>query len=291
MDAPDAGLLMALAAKGDEDRFLFNAGNETTWDARKRFLRQPNEPYTTAYSELHVEVVRLANTVRFTLCRAADLVNDVDLAVRTDEVDVGNVIKRVEVHIGCERIDGWEGTDVGTLIRSMCAVFKRTISRHGDLLFVPLAVAPFHAHNLLPLVGINVEQKVTVEVEFASELVGRASFPETFASAKLYGRTYFLSSGPRRLARSYDMGIAEVQAVPEGVLAALRPRRERQSRSGSVAANRRRHRPGCRTRPAGGRPWGHPAVGRRSPEAHVPDGREAPPVVRPPGVHAHVLGH
>ena len=198
---------MALTAKGEEDRFLFNAECEETWDARKRFLR---EPYTMTYDELDVEVDRndeSTDTVTFAFRRQghANLVNDVDLVLSTDEDDVGKIIKRVDVRIGSQRIDGWQGTDVGTLIQTMCAVFERKVSRHGSSLFVPLALSPFHSHNLLSLVGI-VDQKVVIEVEFAPGVVKRTS-----ESAKLYGRTYFLSSATRLLARSYDMGIAEVQ--------------------------------------------------------------------------------
>lgn len=198
-----AGALMALVARGCQDVYLFDAAHEDTWDVRRRFLRAP---YTTVYGKLStaVETRGERHTMIFTIQPdIADMINDLDLVLESDEldIDIGKLIGSVKVMVGNRRVDSWEGTDIKTLIDTMCAVFKRKISRHGKKMFIPLVLAPFHSHNLLSLVGLR-DTPVVIQVEFLAAVA---------VAAEIHGKMYFLSNGPRKAAMAYEMGIAETQ--------------------------------------------------------------------------------
>ena len=230
----NVGALMALRADGAEDQFLFDEGLDDIWDVRRRFLRHP---YATAYDKLGgggflqeenaprcecpPESARVSFAIPAGEGAPADMVNELDLVLALDAEDPPiaalRLIRSVEVRCADRRIDGWEGTDVATLIETMCAVFGRKLSRHGDRLFVPLALAPFHSHNLLSLVRSAASAAsaalsdarppdVVVTVEFVDAASASAS------AAELYGRTYFLSpKARRRAALAYQMGSAYSQ--------------------------------------------------------------------------------
>ena len=210
---------MALRADGVEDQFLFDERLDDMWDVRRRFLRYP---YTAAYDKLRQAVggaeeessdrVRVSFAIPSGEGAPADMVNELDLVLALDAADPPvaalRLISGVEVRCGGRRIDGWEGTDVATLIETMCAVFGRKLSRHGDRLFVPLALAPFHSHNLLSLVrSAALSDARPPDVVVTVEFVDAAS--ASSSAAELYGRTYFLSpKARRRAAMAYQMGSA-----------------------------------------------------------------------------------
>jgi hypothetical protein len=115
------------------------------------------------------------------------------------------ILKSVKVEIGGQRIDAWLSCDTfGTFVEATCAIFGRKVSRHGNKLFVPLALAPFHNHNLLSMVGLAYHA-VVITVEFTDAY----SLSASQMSAEIYGNTYFLEN--RRLAHTYQMGTAQVQ--------------------------------------------------------------------------------
>ena len=200
--------LLALACKGLQDWYLFDAAHADTWDVRRKFLR---DPYTTVYNKLPMTVEKRGTSFVFTLLHnAADMINDLDLVLKINStLKIGSIIRGIHVHIGEQRIDSWEGTDIGTLIDTMCAIFNRKVSRHGDKLFLPLALAPFHSHNLLSLVGLK-DQPIRITVDFVGDSSSSKS-DSSIADAEIYGKMYFLSESPRKEAMSYDMGIAETQ--------------------------------------------------------------------------------
>jgi hypothetical protein len=214
----DCGAAMGLVARGPQDRYLFDPEHVDTWDVRRKFLR---EPYATVYRKLSTAAERRVlgkdggTSVSFTLlCGGCDMVNDLDLVLACcgppGIPDLGGILRRVEVRIGDQRIDGWEGSDLGTLIGAMCAVFGRRVSRHGDRLFVPLALAPFHSHNLLSMVGLK-RHAVVIAVEFGDDAAAADADAATSAAPEIWGKTYFLSKARREAALSYQMGIAETQ--------------------------------------------------------------------------------
>ena len=106
-----------------------------------------------------------------------------DLVIKDpDGVGVRGSIREINVYIGHQRIDFWSKCDTTPIVDAILSLHGRSVSRHGDSLFVPLALAPFHDHNLLPLVSLKYHD-VEVDVIFVND--------EFAKDAELYGKAYY----------------------------------------------------------------------------------------------------
>ena len=199
------GAFYALCAKGAQDAYMFddpkdNKLNAGAWDARKLLLKKR---HIVVYRELDYTTLTSDGTTRkfipsdeplstqtFTLKKECDLVNMIDLVVYDPNSEGLGMFKSIETEIGGQRIDKWGGDDFPTLAETACAIFKRKISRKGSYLFLPLALAPFHEENLLPLIALQYHD-VKITIRFSD-----AQFDRTRLS--LYGNVYFLETEMRR---------------------------------------------------------------------------------------------
>lgn len=197
-------MALALSSCGHQDAYLFDPAQDVTWDVRRMFLR---EPYTTVYGKLSPKIDRRQRAVIFTFQQGAhcnyiaDMVNDLDLVLPIS-IGLGS-IAGIKVIVGNNQIDCWEGTDMTTLIETMCAVFKRKISRHGDKLFVPLALAPLHSHNMIDFRY----RPIVISIEFVDDNVADAAAD----NAEIYGKMYNLLRYSQIISSTYEMGTAETQ--------------------------------------------------------------------------------
>jgi hypothetical protein len=195
------GSLFALVNKGRQDEYMFDAQKADVWDVRRKFL---SKRHTVSYKKLDVTVlVNANNSKKFQLDRKCDLVNGLDLVLLDrNGVGVQGILKSIKVEIGCQCIDVWHACDTfGTFVDATCAIHGRKVSRHGELLFVPLALAPFHHHNLLSLIGLEYHG-VNILVEFTPAY-------EDALSSTIYGNAYYIDD--RKAALDYQMGTAQVQ--------------------------------------------------------------------------------
>jgi hypothetical protein len=177
------------------------------WDSKELFLRERHE---VAYRELSTVlqhwVRKDSEEVEFVLKHGPDLVGNVDLVLHDpDRLGVAGILRGVRVEIGGQRIDGWRcddtivrvddseaaaGVAFGTLVTTIAGLHGREVTRSGDTLFVPLALAPFHADTLLPI-GALAFHDVKVIVRFATSYL-------MHSLATLYCDQYVLESADRR---------------------------------------------------------------------------------------------
>jgi hypothetical protein len=222
------GLMSALQRYGAQDDCMWRSaerdGNQergVCWDSRELFLR---DRHVVAYRPLPASRGgQDPEEVVFTLERASDLVGGVDLVLHDpDRLGVAGILRSVVVEIGGQQIDAWrcwhadglaaasaDGAAFATLVTTVAGLHGRAVTRSGDALFVPLALAPFHDHNLLPLLALKYHP-VKFMVRFAASYVSRGSHTR----AALHGDQYMLDAVGRLKAvkNPLRIGVAQTQS-------------------------------------------------------------------------------
>ena len=188
------------------------------WDSKELFLREHHEVVYRELSTVLHWVRKDSEEVEFVLKHGPDLVGNVDLVLHDpDRLGVAGILRGVRVEIGGQRIDSWRcddtigriddseaaaGVAFGTLVTTIAGLHGREVTRSDDTLFVPLALAPFHADTLLPI-GALAFHDVKVIVRFA------ASY-RMQSLATLYGDQYVLeSAGRRRTVENLSLGVEQ----------------------------------------------------------------------------------
>lgn len=224
------GLMLALQTYGAQDDYMWRSaerdGNQKRgvyWDSRELFLR---DRHVVAYRPLPVSRGgQDPEEVVLTLERASDLVGGVDLMLHDpDRLGVAGILRSVVVEIGGQQIDAWRcwhadglaaadadaaGDAFATLVTTVAGLHGRAVTRSGDALFVPLALAPFHDHNLLPLVALKYHP-VKFRVRFAASYVSQG----LQTRAALHGDQYMLDAAGRLKAvqNPLRIGVAQTQS-------------------------------------------------------------------------------
>lgn len=177
------GLLVAQNAFGPQDKYF---SEESKFDGKKLLLK---DPYKTVYGKLAVNCKVFGESgLLFKVERQCDLINLVDLVIPS-KFPINTLIKKIDVYFGGQRMDVLYVTeDIETQIRTNAAIFNRTLSTIGDKTFIPLAMAPFHANNVVFPSSLHHELTISVDL-------GKQFNPEEIKEdIELYAHKYTVSN-------------------------------------------------------------------------------------------------
>lgn len=175
MEEPKDGALLALAAYGQQDKWMHE--DSRLFDMRKVFL---TERYQVVYRKINTELKSVNNKKRCLLVlRKCDLINSLDIMIRKPEN-----ISSIEVEYGGQRFDKIYGFEQ---LKTLAALYRRPITNNGDTYMIPLCMAPFHFNNLaFPSTQWH---ELVISVEFIEP------YDDIF---EIYGKMYFLIPEARK---------------------------------------------------------------------------------------------
>jgi hypothetical protein len=223
---PANGLLLAMCAHGRQDEYINDPKLRDSFDVRRKYLDMEGGLYKCIYAKVIASrsvSVGGAPKITFNVARKCDLLNRVDLVlpVIPDIADASRplaldrIIQRIRVEIGSQCIDCLSvAGGLETQINTTCALMgspHRRVRVVGGKMFVPLALAPFHASDMAVLLAHR-HHELTVHVSLhadydayaiADGLGGGGGVASTYSSRpcdgwELYANQYVLDTPARR---------------------------------------------------------------------------------------------
>ena len=197
------GAFFALHCYGAADKYMFGDSNANdndadVWYVTQKFLKKR---HNVAYQKLEYTkgINDSKNSTSFTLTRACDCVNSLDLVIHDpDHLGIDGILNSIVVEIGGQQMDRWYDCS-SVLIETACAIFGRKVTRQGNSLIIPIALAPFHDYNLLALCALE-HHDVKIWVKFKPGFVDACK-------TEIYGNVYFFDE--RKMFMGYNMSVAQ----------------------------------------------------------------------------------
>lgn len=172
-----AGCLKSLVY-GAQDKWTHEADPED-FDIRPHLL---SGKYCRRFGELKCNMTVRSSDMTFKIQNQCDALNGLVLVINNPERKrLQDCLKSVETEIGGQRFDIFNCEDIETQISFIASLWGKQIKQHGDKLFVPVCLAPFHEPNNFAITrGLYHELRVHVRLHRDME-------------CKLWANLYFLS--------------------------------------------------------------------------------------------------
>lgn len=236
MTAEPVGIATGIRRQGNQDRYMaqltehshprgaLRSGRYASSYGRQEFVAEvtSKESARETLYEYEFDQARSGDDTP-----RADLLAELDLVVRApDDARLSDLLLSVEMQAGGSILDGWYGGghgDIETQMQVSNAVFGRRARRYGDLLVVPLTLAPFNRAQLWP---------ATAAVY--NPLVVRVASAVPDLEIQFWGRRYLLDrSSPPSVTTEFattDIEPSERAAAPPSARAAADTAKERWAR-------------------------------------------------------------
>ena len=182
-----------MRAKGAQDKYLLESGPEF-YDAKKQFL---TNKHINLYQKLnakhksHVHNTKKTIQTMYEFEVTSDFINNVDLVLpNPDNLHVNEILKRITLEIGGQRIDSICADDIYTQIATNNKLFNLNgVSHKNGKTIIPLSIATLHSFNLLQPRPMN--HDVQLWIDYKEDY-------KHYKDVEFYGNTYFLDQGERR---------------------------------------------------------------------------------------------
>jgi hypothetical protein len=129
----------------------------------------------------------------------------VDLMIdNPTKAPIGSIIKTIEVEYGGQRLDILRNE---TQITTNAAIFKRPITHMNGKTIIPLAMAPFHEHNLV--------SPSTEHHKLAVNLTFQEDFTASMLNPRLFANMYYVDTPKRHSIINMPYEFATIQSQCE----------------------------------------------------------------------------
>lgn len=179
------GVMTALGAYGAADVYFKSDSN--IFNGKKLLLQ--NEIYKTIYCNLTYFIKKIGTNITYSIVRDCDLINMMDLIIENPEKKkISELVEKIEVEFGGQRIDCFSCTDIETQIRTTGKIYKREVFESDTKIIIPLSLAPLHNNNLTFPSSLYHELRIWIKYR-SEDIVDRA---------KLYAQKYYLDTPGRK---------------------------------------------------------------------------------------------
>jgi hypothetical protein len=199
----NAGALTALVMKGPQDVYFNHESAFADYFNKKKDLLHKGK-YQSVYGkigEIKFDQEKKGHKFSITLDRTCcDLIDKLDIVLKNpNKLSINDIIVHYESEIGGQRIDrvggGIDCDVIDTWIKTNYELFykkKKDNFQVGNKIFIPLFLAPFYEHNMMPLVALKhheVKINVWMKEGFLTE--------STNDGIEIWGYKYYLDTEPR----------------------------------------------------------------------------------------------
>lgn len=192
-----SGVLLAVVAKGTQDKWIEDASSINLFDAHKQLLKSK---YQVVYTQLPTKTPKWCNKnkiLSMTMIISCDLINEVDLVLFNPyKLPLNDILSSIELHFGDYCIDRILSDDVQTQILTNCDLWNRKMSHVKDTTFIPLTIAPLHPNNLA--FPSTLHHEMTISVTF-KEKYTQSVGENVSKHVSLYGNMYMVEPSARRI--------------------------------------------------------------------------------------------